>query len=171
MSKMIFRDDDIAVGTKMPEFEMVHDIFEKYGVKHTIAVICRDIDKNKELVDYINSHELIIPQFHCLDHLPYTDKHDLVRDQFREGVKIFEDAFGVKPTVFYPPWNLVDPWLVNVAIEFGMRADHEKISLHQYIRAGGGVAEDTVNFHYWHHRDKFLLEPALRIHNGLKPKE
>lgn len=168
MSKIIWRDDDITVSTKMSEFTMVHDNFEKYGVQHTIAVICRDIDKNKKLVDYINSHPLIIPEFHCLDHEPYIHRHSIVRDQFREGIAIFEQVFGKKPTTFYPPWNQCDAWMGNVAIEFGMKASFQKISLHQYIRVLGQVAEDTINFHYWSHRDKFLLEPALRIHNGFK---
>jgi hypothetical protein len=47
-----------------------------------------------------------------------------------------------------------------------LRVSWQKISLAQFIRAGGDVAEPVINFHYWAVEDVILLERALRIARG-----
>lgn len=174
MSKMIWRDDDIGFETKggrFQQFHSVHETFKRYRVHHTIAVICRGLEKNKQLLDYIVKDPLIIPQFHCLDHLRYAGLPvSVLESQFGEGIEIFEHCFGKKPTVFYPPWNEMSESLIEVAGEFGLKPSNEKISLSQYLRVMGHVDEDTINFHYWNKNDQKKIERALVIHNNLKPK-
>lgn len=164
--KITFRDDDIGrmtTGHKFEDFKMVHEVFKKYNVKHTVAVICRDLLQNPQIIDYILENG-IDPQFHCLDHIRHIDNHDIIQEQFKEGVEVFEFAFGRKPTIWFPSWNLTDDYCNNMAAKYGMEVSYKKVSLDQYIRVNGEVSEDVVNFHYWHTPEQHLIEPALKIY-------
>lgn len=173
MSKMIFRDDDPAIqtkGDKLRQFMEVDALFKNYGVTHTIALITRDIEKNTELVDYIKANPHIDVQFHCVDHIDFTHNQNEVEWQMKTGVDTIERVFGKRPTIWFPPWNKTTEFCNSVAKKLGLKPSWVKISLDQYIRVNGHVAEDTINFHFWHYGDQVNLEQALRIHNGLKPK-
>lgn len=169
MKTIIFRDDDIAVntrGVKFEEFKQVQSLFDLYNVPHTIAIICRDIEKNVELIDFINSNPLIVPQFHCMDHIMFTESHHTVTSQFTDGIRIFKDLFGKKPSLFFPPWNMTDAFVTQTAKQFGMETSVKKVSLGQYIRVEGSIEEDVINFHYWSLKDRNQLGDALKIYTG-----
>lgn len=173
MKTIVWRDDDIAVdtrGKKLDQFKEVQALFDKYKVPHTIAVICRDIEKNTELIEFINSNGLIVPEFHCLDHIRYSDNHNLVVSQFTDGLEIFERLFDRPPRIFFPPWNEVDAFVEQMAFQFGMKTSVQKVSLGQYIRVDGEVEESVINFHYWSEKDRGLLETALKIYDARRKK-
>lgn len=157
---MIFRDDDISRKTKVEELKPIHDLFIKYNVVHTIAVICKDLDHNPEIINYINNSTLFDVQFHC-----YCHQHNMTGKKIEVALEIFEGAFDKRPTVFYPPWNYCDPELEAHVNSLDMQVSNEKVSLHQYIARMGKNCE-VVNFHYWHKNECDLLETALRIFKG-----
>lgn len=167
---MIFRDDDISVLTDMPEFTRVDAIFKKYGVEHTIAVIAKDIEKNAALVDYINANPHIKVQLHCWEHIKFTENTDMLGGHLVLGIDKLKEVFNVTPTILYPPWNESDRQVMVIAHKLGLTVSNKKITLTQYIRVRGQVAEDVINFHYWHDEDAMLLDPALRIYTEMKNK-
>jgi peptidoglycan/xylan/chitin deacetylase (PgdA/CDA1 family) len=165
---MIFRDDDISVLTDLPEFMKVDSIFKKYGVQHTIAVIVKDIENNAELVGYIKANSHIKVQLHCWEHIKFTENHDLLKEHFALALAKLKEVFNVTPTILYPPWNESDERVEKIARSFGLIVSTNKITLSQYLRVKGQVAEDTINFHYWHDEDAMLIDPALRIYSEIQ---
>lgn len=168
---MIFRDDDIGFLTDVPEFKKVDAIFKKYGAKHTIAVIAKDIEKNTELCEYINANKHIDVQLHCYEHIKLTENTDLLKEHLQKGIKIIQNIFGKTPTILYPPWNETNGEVKTIAASVGLKISHYKISLTQYLRCKGMVKEDTINFHYWHDEDAMLIDPALRIYTEIKNRK
>lgn len=167
---MIYRDDDISYKTSLGEFKLVHNLFIKYGVIHTIALITENIDKNPELVQYIKENDIDV-QLHCFEHLDSTLNTSILKEQLQKGINIIEKQFGKRPTTFYPPWNKVNIEVIHIATELNLEVSFNKISLSQYIRKEGKVSESTINFHYWSKEDFDLLEKALIITtNKLYPK-
>lgn len=175
MSKMIWRDDDPALqtkGDKLRQFIEVNELFKKYGVTHTIALITRDIEKNTELVDYIKANPIIDVQLHCVDHIDFTHAPiERVEWQLKTGADDIERVFGKRPTTWFPTWNKTTETVNKIAAKLSLKVSYKKISLDQYIRVNGHVAEDVINMHFWHYGDQINLEQALRIHNGLKPNK
>lgn len=168
---MIWRDDDIGAeqvtnagrlvaGTNVDDLRAVDDVFQRYGVPHTIAIIARDFDQRQDLIDLIVERRMVA-QLHCWTHDDLT-LDARARDDLALGVEMLERTVG-KPTVLYPPWNRSSPVVVEAARELGLTVSTRKISLPQFIRAGGDVSERVVNFHYWHIPDVVLLDQALRL--------
>jgi peptidoglycan/xylan/chitin deacetylase (PgdA/CDA1 family) len=166
---LIFRDDDISYFTKLDDFVRVHEIFQRYGVIHTIAVICKDLEKNTELVQYIQDHikEFDI-QVHCWEH---TDLTAAGGDDLWRCKETLLNLFGVVATTLYPPWNKTSDLVVSFAENAGLTVSTEKITLSQYVRVMGQVKEEVVNFHYWADFEVILLEPALKIYTSTNRKE
>lgn len=161
---IVWRNDDISQWTKLDEFRRVHEIFIKYNVVHTLAVICRDLEKHTELIKYLNSQPLLDMQFHCLDHFHYPHNKSIMDEQFSEGVKVFERVFNKKPTVWFPPFNDTDVHCADAAAKYGMKTSYQKVSLKYYIDNKGDVMFPVVNFHSWYEMEQMLLEPALKIY-------
>lgn len=161
---MIWRDDDIQVISDVPEFTRVDSFFKKYGVEHTIAVIAKDIENNAELVNYINANPHIKVQLHCWEHIKFTENTDILGEHLVLGIEKLKQVFNVKPTILYPPWNESNREVQVIAHRLGLKVSNQKISLTQYLKVKGSVAEDVINFHFWHDEDAMLLEPALRIY-------
>lgn len=161
---MIFRDDDISCFTNVDDFKRVHELFNKYNVTHTIAVIAKDIDKNSELIEYILSQSNINVQLHCWDHVDMTQLNEIeLQWAFSKGVSCLKTWLKKNPTILYPPWNKHSTPMDEKAKMFDMTVSSKKISLAQYIKFGGDVGEETINFHYWAPQETMLLEQALII--------
>lgn len=169
---MIWRDDDIGAahvtragkvvpGTRIDDLRAVDDIFQRHGVPHTIAVMAFDLDKRPDLVELIRERRMLA-QLHCWRHDDLTSDA-LARDDLARAVDAMAAAFGAPPTVLYPPWNRTSPEVEEAAARLGLTVSAQKISLSQWIRFRGHVAETVVNFHHWHVPDAVLVEPALRL--------
>lgn len=168
---MIWRDDDISAITKLEQFRFVHEIFKGFGLVHTIAVIAKDIEKNKELVDYINDHKKSIDvQLHCWEHYDHKElSEEKLREFFRKGIDSIHNSFGLTPKIFYPPWNSVSGLAIQVAESFNLQTRPQKCSLKNYIDNNGQVSFDVVNFHYWYEPEVNDLYKALKIHIESSP--
>lgn len=165
MKNIIWRDDDISHLTKTDEFKQVHESFQKYGVTHTIALIVKDIQRNPELISFIKENDIDV-QIHCWEHFDMTKTVDILEEHLINCIGTIKSVFGITPTTVYPPWNSSNNEVEAIVTKLGLIVRPDKISLNQYIRAGGDVAEDVVNFHYWAYEEKMLIEPALRIYTS-----
>src|ERR1700754_4228100 len=110
---MIWRDDDISYMTDLAKFARVQDLFDKYKVKHTIAVIAQDIYQNPDLIAFIKSHDIDV-QLHCYEHIDMTSDPELVSN-LEMGAILIERWFGKRPTTLFPPWNKADESVKMVA--------------------------------------------------------
>lgn len=154
----IFRDDDIGFHKgKLKRFKEVHSLFNKYGVNHTIAIVTKDIEKDKSLIKYIKSQKNINVQLHCHEHIDYSKDLQKLHENIPKAVEIATKLFS-KPTILYPPWNASSVGVERIAWRNGLRVSTNKISLSQYLK---GVKGDVVNFHYWSDECE-LLEEALK---------
>jgi peptidoglycan/xylan/chitin deacetylase (PgdA/CDA1 family) len=160
---VIWRDDDIAVRTKVWQLRRVNDILRDHGAQHTIAVIAKDIETRPDLLELIRERRMIV-QLHCWTHEDLT-AHEWARIDLARAVETLDLLFGRPPTVLYPPWNRTNAEVEEAAERLGLVVSATKISLDQFIRCGGDTDENTVNFHHWHGGDVELLEPALKIAN------
>lgn len=157
---MIWRDDDVLeLARTLPQLLGADELLRRYGQVHTIAIIASTL--TPELAAIIRERGMSA-QLHCWAH------DDLSVDgiaiaQLPAAVAKIEALVGTRPTVIYPPWNRTSALLETAACKLGLAVSVAKISLEQYIRADGDVAESVVNFHYWHASDMELLEPALKI--------
>lgn len=168
---MIFRDDDISCFTNMEDFKRVHELFNKYEVTHTIAVIAKDINDNQELVKYIFSQPNIDVQLHCWDHIDLTKLEEKeLFDTILKGASKLTATFGKTPTILFPPWNKHNDRMDKVADGIGLTVSSRKISLSQYIKFNGDVGENTINFHYWAPQEVMFLEQALSIYTQRKQR-
>jgi peptidoglycan/xylan/chitin deacetylase (PgdA/CDA1 family) len=162
---MIFRDDDISYLTNLEEFKKVQEIFDHNNVRHTVALICKDIDKNPELIDFIRSKDIDV-QIHCWEHIPLTEYHDKLIDHLSWSISTIETYFGNRPTVLYPPWNKSDSFVEAKATDLGLKVSNKKITLSKYIQFKGKVSQKVINFHYWAYEEAMLLDAAMKIYNG-----
>jgi len=163
---LIFRDDDAPIHD-VKDFIFVHELLSKYNRVHTVALICRNLDRYPKYIDYIKNRVAEFDlQFHCLDHIDHTQNHDIIFNQFAEGTEIFFNVFGFRPTVWYPTWNLCDEYSINAAANFGMETSFKKYSLSQVIRKPGAI-DGVINFHHWSKEEREQLEPALIALNDI----
>lgn len=165
--RTIWRDDDIGARTRIADLAAVDDIFQRHSVRHTIAVMAAGMDKRPDLVEIILARKMEV-QLHCWRHGDRRDVDNLAdsvhaRADLAQAADMLARLFGKRPTILYPTWNRVSPELEAAATALRLTVSAEKISLDQYVRAGGDVAESVVNFHYWHIPDVAMLDLALRI--------
>lgn len=162
---MTWRDDDISVLTNVVDFKKVHEIFNEYKQIHTIAILTKDLHKNTELVNYINSQDDIDIQVHAHEHIDFVfASNDEVRNQLNTCALTIEALFNVTPTVFYPPFNSCDERVIRIAKECGLKTSYEKVSPVYYMKHNGNVMHDVVNFHYHDYIEAILIGPCLKIY-------
>lgn len=158
---MIWRDDDVGVGTKLEALQAVDDILQRYRLPHTIAIVAQGLERRPDLVAFILERG-IQPQLHCWNHdEPLTIEQ--ARTRLPEAVALLARLFHRRPTVLYPPWNKSNAALELAAAALDLTVSTRKISLEQFIRCDGDVLEDVINFHHWHAPDVALLPEAARI--------
>lgn len=160
----VWRNDDVSHKTEVGQFEEVHKLFKQYTVLHTIAVICKDIEKNPELIKYINENNIDV-QVHCWEHKDFTELSDAeIKAQLKQCITAIKKHFKHTPDTFYPPWNKADERVAKIAKGLGLTVSNTKVSLSQYIRTDGDVEERVINFHSWSLPEIIDLEAALKIY-------
>lgn len=166
---MVFRDDDISYLTKLNEFRKVHEYFEHYKVTHTLAIITNNIEKNTELVDFINNSNFIDIQVHCHDHLDFALlSEDQIKEQLIKSKQVLAEVFDAVPSIFYPPFNSVNEKVIKAAKECGLETSYDKTSALYYVRHNGDVIQKVLNFHYFDYVDSILVGAALKIYDERK---
>lgn len=161
----IFRDDDISVSTDLSILKPIHNKFKEANVMHTVAIIAKDLELNKELVTYLRKENFDI-QLHCWEHYNFTEQPiEKLKEDIKAALSTLLHCGFDRPKVIYPPWNCTNK-AVNVMIwdTFGIDVSIEKCSLSYYVKHNGEVPYNVVNFHYWDSECDDLDE-ALRIYN------
>jgi len=161
---MIFRNDDVSYKTEVGQFEEVHKVFKRHTILHTIALICKDIDRNHELIDYINRNNIDV-QVHCWEHYDMTLNLDKLREDLPKCNETITRLFKHPPMVLYPPWNKSSQDVERIAAENYLTVSNQKVSLSQYIRFEGHTKEMVINFHSWALEEIKILEDAMIIYN------
>lgn len=162
---MIFRDDDISHKTDLTRFKQVHEMFAGKKAVHTIAIICKDLELNQPLIDYINECGDFEIAIHCWEHVDLTTlSHQEIGIHFFKAINCIYSNFKVikKPITLFPPWNISNEKIERYAKDWCMVVSNEKISLSQYIK---GIKADVVNFHHWSDEIKDLPK-AIEIYES-----
>lgn len=168
---MIWRDDDIGVKTDLAVFAAVDDLFQRYGLRHTVAIMAFGLHQRPDLVAFLR-HRDVACELHCWTHLDLPQSTE-GRDDLARAVTQIETLIGRRPTVLYPPWNRTSPEVEAAAASLGLTVSAQKISLAQFLRCGGSD-RDVINFHYWEPSDVALLEPAMQAYHAsrrMKPTD
>ncbi len=165
--KIIYRDDDAPIHG-LTHFIPVHETLKKHGIVHTCAVICRNLDRHHDFIDYVKSDpDSFDLQFHCLDHIDYSDdrNRDILNEQFFEGLKMFNKCFGYYPTVWYPCWNRTSEYSTAMAETFGLTTNPVKYSFGQVRRKAKAIKEQggVINFHHWAKEERDQLEEIINL--------
>lgn len=164
--KIILRDDD-APTHGLQHLKETHELLREAGIVHTLALVCRKLSRYKDVIDYIKSDpDYFDPQFHCLDHIDYTKNHDILDEQFSEGLKEFYDVFGKYPDIYYPTWNKADDHTIETAARYGLTTSFEKYSFEQYIRRHDVIEEGVLNFHSWCKEERDMLPEVIEIYKS-----
>jgi len=166
-NEIVWRDDDVHYLTDLKQFEKIHEVFKKHNVKHTIAVIAKDLDKNTELIEYINSNENIDVQLHCWNHISAIKNIDSLERELVLGIDKIKELFGKKPTILYPPWNETNDVVSYIAKKVGLKVSNLKVSMSHFVKCNGVIDIEncnTINFHYWSGGDTMFLNYALELY-------
>jgi len=126
---MIWRDDDIGAaqvnhagqsvpGTKLADLLAVDDLFQRYGVPHTIAVMASGLETRPDLIDMICERRMNV-QLHCWTHDDLT-VDAVARDDLERARDLLAELFGHPPAVLYPPWNRSNDLVVEAAARLGI---------------------------------------------------
>lgn len=125
-----FRCDDVGADTKLERFKECHELFNKYNQINHIAVICKGLEQNTELIQYIKSQKNIVIQFHCYEHVDASILDaETVAKHLDLGIKILQDTFGITPTIWWPAWNKVSHIMIAESEKRGMIVSSDKVSL------------------------------------------
>lgn len=166
---MIWRDDDIGYLTNVDEFIKVHEIFNEHNCIHTIAVLTKDIHRNKPLIDYIKSQKNFDIQVHSYEHIDFAHAtEEEIRFQLSKSVDIITNLFGNKPKFFYPTFNSINDDVIRIALSFGLTTSYEKASALYYLRHDGNITQNVINFHYHDYIESILIGPCLKLYNEKK---
>jgi len=161
---MIFRNDDVSYKTEVGQFAEIQKLFKKEIILHTIALICKNIEKNPELITFINNNNIDV-QIHCWEHYNFIENKKQLAADLPRCIKTIEKHFNHSPSIVYPPWNQSDDEVVKICEANGLQISKKKVSLSQYIRCEGDVEEDVINFHSWSYDEIIVLEKALKIYS------
>lgn len=160
---MIWRDDDISVATDLAQFKAIHELFIKYNVTHTIAVICEDIELNIDLLIYLKITSHIDIQIHCWDHYDITLYTEVFESDLKKCIKKIKEVFGIDATTYYPAWNRANEENKKAIEANGLTLSKDKISLSKYLRTTN--YNGVINFHYWADECKDLEAALIKYTN------
>lgn len=160
---MLFRDDDINIHTDSGLFRQVHELFNKYGKTHTIAVEMENLWDNKFIFYYIAMNRNIKIGLHGWTHRDYSKlSYDECCADIGKSLKYWYENRNrmLLPEIaahesnridtFYPPWNRVSDSLKKACEFHGLKVDARC------------TLPEVFNFHFWTmfetHRIKELEE-------------
>lgn len=180
--KFIFRDDDISKNTTLDLIKYVHEQFLLHHQTHTIAVICEGLEKNKPLIDYVNSTKNWDICIHGWTHSDYCSfpKSKIEEDLDKCILKI-EECFNRVPEKWYLPnngwsagsgFNLV-PKVADISIYHGVDVDTDCDHISHFtklIEDGGTPTTNTIYFNSWDREDLMLLPNLLYLTRSYNEK-
>lgn len=178
--KFTFRDDFFSKDTDVSVAKYIHNQFLVHHQTHTISVVCEGIEKNKDLINYINkTHNWEI----CISGWRHENYSKLSKQRIEEDldkcILKIEEVFGVTPEKWYLPWNgwvagkgfnLV-PRVADLAIYHGIDVDTDCDHIVHFtdtLEAGKRPSTNTVYFYNWEVEDLKLLPNLLYLTQRFK---
>lgn len=82
------------------------EVLERYEIKATFFIVGEQVEDSPDMLRRVVAagHEVGV---HCYRHLPYPRRHDVdAADDLRRALALIEDAGGVRPALFRPPYGL-----------------------------------------------------------------
>jgi len=178
---LVYRNDDISKDTDPDVIKFVHQQFIDSHKTHTIAVICEGLEKNKELIKYVNRTHNWNICIHGWTHDNYClmDKNRIADDLDKCILKI-DALFGIAPEKWYLPWNgwtvsngfdLV-PKVADIAFYHGVDVDTDCDHISHFVEVlerGEKPVTNTVYFHSWDINDLKQLPNLLFLTRKWNP--
>jgi peptidoglycan/xylan/chitin deacetylase (PgdA/CDA1 family) len=173
--KFTFRDDFYQKKTDVRLATYVHNQFITHHKTHTVTMVCDGLEKNKDLINYMNkTHNWDI----CIHGWVYENYALMskwrIEDELDKCILKIEELFGVVPEKWYLPWNgwtakhgfdLV-PKIADLAIYHGVDVDIDCDHIDhmtEVLESGRKPTTNTVYFHSWDVEDLKLLPNLLYL--------
>lgn len=171
--KLVIRDDDISKLTDVSVLKHTHEQFLNAHLTHTVAFICDGLEKNRELINYINhthNWELAIHGWNHHNYCLMTKQQ--IEDELDKCILKITNLFGVEPEKWYLPFNgwtkdkgfdLI-PYVADIAFYHGIDVDTDCCHISEALdklESGKKITTNTVYFHSWDIEDLRLLPTLL----------
>ena len=173
--KFVIREDDISFETDVEIVKYTHNQYLINHKVHTLAVICDGIEKNRELIRYINNTQGWDIQIHGWTHENYALlSKDRIEDDLDKCILKIEGIFGVTPDKWYLPHNR---WIkekgmdsvariADLSIYHGVDVDvdcEHITSFNNRLGDGFKPLTNTIYFHNWNIGDLMQLPTLMYL--------
>jgi hypothetical protein len=178
--RITFRDDDIGFDTDYRIIKNIHEQFLDHHLMHTASFLCKDLEKNIDLINYINKTKNWNFCVHGWTHKNYSlaSKAE-IEDEIDKCILKIDELFGKTPEVWYLPfngWTKADgfdkvPYVADIAIYHGMDVDTDCDHINHFIkslRKGEKPASRTVYFSCRDRQDLINLPILFYLFNNFK---
>lgn len=170
MAELIVRHDDFDFRLEPEDYIDNHERFIEAGVDETAVVQYthdgRVPNYNPFLINYMNTAPNWDIQLHGWEHAEYDKLSPLeVRKHLEKSIEMSEKLFGVKPKVWYPPWNRRTEIMGDIARSFGIKIDNESNDISKFIREkeAGIFNGHSVYFHLWNRHEAEKIDRMLEL--------
>lgn len=168
---MIIRSDDFDFRLSPDEYIENHEKFIKAELTETAVIQFTqhgnipDYSKIQKLFEYMKTTPYWDIQLHGWAHemygeLPYGE----VYKQLAASLYMMDKLFGIKPTVWYPPWNNTSPEMEKAASEFGLKVNAESHDISSFIREmkDGDFKGNVVYYHLWNYTEAAQIDDMIK---------
>jgi peptidoglycan/xylan/chitin deacetylase (PgdA/CDA1 family) len=172
---LTYRDDDVCKLTDVEVLKHIHKQLLEQHKTHTVAFLCDGLEKNKPLIDYINSTHNWNLCIHGWNHHNYCNMtKPQIEEELDKCILKVEELFGVVPEKWYLPWNgWTDefgfekvPFVADIAFYHGVDVDIDCYHITDAVaelELGRKLNTDTVYFNNWDIEDLKLLPQLLYL--------
>jgi len=153
---ILYRDDDVNVYTDAYLFRELHKQFLNKGMKHTAAVIMKDLWQNHALFWYLATAPLLNIGLHGWEHKDYSIlSYDECYTDIKKSLEYWKEnstrMVGAYKdiTTFFAPWNRESENIRKACSDNGLKFCN--------IRKGKWEGYDVKSFHWWNVMDNWKL--------------
>ena len=162
------RHDDYDFRMNPQDYIDNHEKFIKAGIVET-AVVQYTHDGNipnysDRLINYMKTAPNWDIQLHGWSHEEY-DKlpPEEIMKHLDQSIAKADELFGIKPTVWYTPWNRRNEIMEDVARSRGLTINNESYDIAKFIREvrAGEYKGHSVYFHLWNKDEREKIDEML----------
>jgi len=151
---MIIRSDDFDFRMPFEHYQEIHQRFIENGLVETAVIQVTqhgrmmNTEVKKPIIEYLRTAPNWDLQLHGWSHDVYSikTKDEIYRD-LAAALYHFDEWFGRKPSVWYPPWNEKTEAMELAAKSLGLIIDNEAVGIKDFVRQQKPVR--AVYFHSW----------------------
>jgi peptidoglycan/xylan/chitin deacetylase (PgdA/CDA1 family) len=145
------------------------DLVETAVVQYTHDGLLRHYYQG--LIDYMKMSPNWDIQLHGWAHDDYSKlPRWRIDEDIRNAISKSEELFGIKPTVWYPPWNCYSEDMKWVANKYNLIIDNESYDISKFIREvkAGTYTGHSVYFHLWSKDEREKIPEMIECVKKLK---